>query len=83
MHRFENLKIWKKALGITESYHISNTLIKEIKYRLTSQLRQNAISIPLNIAKGLVNINDEFRLFLGVANGSFFELLPQFYLSKK
>lgn len=85
MHRFEDLKIWQKAMNITENcYKASENFPKEEKYGLTSQLRRSAVSIPLNIAEGAGrNTNGEFRQFLGIANGSSFELLTQLYLSKR
>lgn len=85
MHRFEELKIWQKAMDITENcYRASENFPKEEKYGLTSQLRRSAVSIPSNIAEGAGrNTNGEFRQFLGIANGSSYELLTQLYLSKR
>lgn len=85
MHRFEELKIWQKAMDITENcYRATENFPKEEKYGLTSQLRKSAISIPSNIAEGAGrNTNGEFMQFLGIANGSSFELLTQLYLSKR
>ncbi|NMH86715.1 four helix bundle protein [Flavivirga algicola] len=85
MHRFEELKIWQKAMDITENcYKASENFPKEEKFNLTSQLRRSAISIPSNIAEGAGrNTNGEFKQFLGIANGSSFELLTQLYLSKR
>ncbi len=85
MHRFEDLKIWQKAMDVTENcYRTSENFPKEEKYGLTSQLRRSAVSIPSNIAEGAGrNTNGEFRQFLGIANGSSFELLTQLYLSKR
>ncbi len=85
MHRFEELKIWQKAMDITENcYRATESFPKEEKYRLTSQLRRSAVSIPSNIAEGSGrNTNGEFMQFLGIANGSSYELLTQLYLSKR
>ena len=85
MHRFEELKIWQKAMDITENcYRVTDNFPKEEKYGLTSQLRRSEVSIPSNIAEGAGrNTNGEFRQFLGIANGSSFELLTQLYLSKR
>lgn len=85
MHRFEELKIWQKAMNITESvYKLSSFFPKEEKYGLTSQIRRSAISIASNIAEGAGrNSNKEFVYFLSIANGSSFELLTQIYLSKR
>ena len=85
MHRFEELKIWQKAMDITEScYRVTDNFPKAEKYGLTSQLRRSAVSIPSNISEGAGrNTNGEFKQFLGIANGSSFELLTQLYLSKR
>ncbi len=85
MHRFEDLKIWQKAMDITEDcYRVTENFPKKETYGLTSQVRRCAVSIPSNIAEGAGrNTNGEFRQFLGIANGSSFELLTQLYLSKR
>ncbi len=85
MHRFEELKIWQKAMGITEGvYKLSSSFPKEEKYGLTNQIRRSAVSIASNIAEGAGrNSNKEFIYFLSIANGSSFELLTQIYLSKR
>jgi S23 ribosomal protein. len=85
MHRFEELKIWQKAMNITEMcYLVSENFPKEKKFGITSQLRRSAISIPSNISEGAGrNTNGEFKQFLRIANGSSYELLTQLYLSKR
>ncbi|HLT33772.1 MAG TPA: four helix bundle protein [Aquaticitalea sp.] len=85
MHRFEDLKICQKAMDITEScYRVSADFPTEETYNHTSQIRRSAISIPSNIAEGAArNSNREFKQFLGIANGSSYELLTQLYLSER
>ena len=85
MHRFEELQICQKAMSVVEnSYKATSNFPKEEKYGLTSQIRRSAISIPSNIAEGAGrNSNGEFKQFLGIANGSSFELLTQLYLSER
>lgn len=85
MHRFEELKIWQKAMNVVEnSYKQTANFPKEEKYGLTSQIRRSAVSIPSNIAEGAGrNSTGEFKQFLGIANGSSFELLTQLYLSER
>ena len=85
MHRFEELQIWQKAMNVAEgSYRATVNFPIEEKYGLTSQIRRSAVSIPSNIAEGAGrNSNGEFKQFLGIANGSSFELLTQFYLSER
>ena len=79
MHRFEDLKIWQKAMDVTENcYRTSENFRKEEKYGLTSQLRQSAVSIPSNIAEGCSrNSEIEFKRFLEIAMGSLFEVHTQ------
>ena len=85
MHKFEDLKIWQKAMDITEKcYKASENFPKEERYGLTSQVRRSAISIPSNISEEAGrNTNGEFKQFLGIANGSSYELLTQLYLSSR
>lgn len=85
MHKFEELKIWQKAMDITEKcYKASENFPKEERYGLTSQLRRSAVSIPSNISEGAGrNTKGEFKQFLGIANGSSYELLTQLYLSTR
>ena len=85
MHNFQELKIWQRAMDITEkTYRISAEFPVEEKYGLTSQIRRSAVSIPSNIAEGAGrNTNGEFKNFLGIANGSSNELFTQLILSHR
>jgi len=85
MHNFQELKIWQKAMDITESvYRISAEFPKEEKYGLTSQIRRCAVSVPSNIAEGAGrNTDGEFKNFLGISSGSSNELFTQLILSHR
>ena len=85
MHQFEKLKIWQKAMDITENvYRACITLPQEEKFNLTSQMKRCSVSIPSNIAEGSGrNSKNEFAHFLGIANGSTFELITQLMISKR
>ena len=85
MHNFEKLKIWQKAMDIAlEVYEISLLLPNDEKFNLIHQIKKCAVSIPSNIAEGSGrNHNKEFIQFLGIANGSTFELITQLILSKR
>ena len=85
MHRFEELKIWQKAMEVAVAcYKITTHFPSEEKYTLASQIKRSAISIPSNIAEGAGrNTTGEFKQFLGISNGSSYELLTQLYLSEK
>jgi len=85
MHNFEKLKIWQKAMDIAvEVYEVSLLLPAEEKFNLIQQIKKCAVSIPSNIAEGSGrNSNKEFAQFLGIANGSTFELITQLLLAKR
>lgn len=85
MHNFEKLKIWQKAIDIaSDIYKISLLLPEDEKFNLIHQIKKCAVSIPSNIAEGSGrNSNKEFIHFLGVANGSTFELITQLMLAKR
>jgi four helix bundle protein len=85
MHQFEKLKIWQKAMDITEQVYLLSALFpREEKYGLTSQVRRSAVSVPSNIAEGAGrNTDGEFNNFLGIASGSSNELFTQLVLSHR
>lgn|SRR5690554_246710 len=85
MHNFEKLKIWQKAMDIAvEVYEISALLPIDERFNLIHQIKKCAVSIPSNIAEGSGrNHNKEFIQFLGIANGSTFELITQLILAKR
>jgi four helix bundle protein len=85
MHKLEDLKIWNKAMKVAEEvYLLTADFPKEERFGITSQLRRSAVSIPSNIAEGAGrNTNGEFKYFLGIANGSSYELFTQLLLSIK
>ena len=85
MHNFEKLIIWQKAMDIAvEVYKISSLLPNDEKFNLIHQIKKCAVSIPSNIAEGSGrNYNKEFIQFLGIANGSTFELITQLILAKR
>lgn len=82
MHKVEDLKVWQKSIELTKQVY---TVIAELpdneRYGLTSQIKRCAVSIPSNIAEGAGrNSNKEFKHFLGIANGSSYELHTQLVL---
>ena len=84
MHNLKELKVWNKAIELaTEVYQITADFPKEEKYGLTAQIRRSAVSVPSNIAEGAGrNSNKEFNHFLGISNGSSYELQTQFSISR-
>jgi four helix bundle protein len=85
MHNFEKLKVWQKAMDIAEEvYKLCLLLPNDEKFNLIHQIKKCAVSIPSNIAEGSGrNHNKEFVQFLGIANGSTFELITQLILAKR
>jgi four helix bundle protein len=84
MHNLKELKIWHKAIELsTEIYRLTANFPTEEKYGLTSQIRRAAVSVPSNIAEGAGrNSVKEFIYFLGISNGSSYELQTQLIISK-
>ena len=82
MHNVENLKIWTKSIELTKAvYMLVAELPTDEKFGLSSQIKRCSISIPSNIAEGAGrNSQKEFKHFLGIANGSAYELQTQLIL---
>ena len=85
MHNLTELKIWNKAIDLSvDVYEATKNFPKEETYGLTSQIRRSAVFIPSNISEGAGrNSNGEFKHFLGIANGSAYELQSQIIIAKK
>ena len=83
MKTYRDLQIWQKSMTlVTEIYKISKGLPKDEAYRLTSQMRRCAISIPSNMAEGYGrNSTNEYIHFLRIATGSLCELQTQMEIS--
>ena len=81
-HRLRDLLIWKKSMGLVKDiYLLTENMPSTEKYGLISQIRRCAVSIPSNIAEGAGRNNPkEFYQFLGIANGSSYELETQLLL---
>lgn len=72
MQDFKQLKVWDKSHVFTLAvYTATRSFPKEELYRVTSQLRRAAASVPANIAEGCGrNSGPELRRFLEIAMGS-------------
>ncbi|GAB4231925.1 MAG: four helix bundle protein [Ekhidna sp.] len=83
MHRYKELEVWKKAVKLSlEIYKLTQQFPSEEKYGLVSQMRRSSVSIASNIAEGAGrNTNGEFGQFLGIAQGSAFELETQLFIA--
>ncbi|PWS30901.1 four helix bundle protein [Pedobacter paludis] len=85
MNKLNELKIWNKAIDLTvDVYKATASFPSDERFRLTSQSRRAAVSIPSNIAEGAGrNSFKEFNNFLGIANGSSYELQTQLVIANK
>jgi|SRR5688572_22072579 len=85
MHKLQDLKIWHKSLELCEAvYKATADFPKEEKYGLTAQIRRSAVSISSNIAEGAGrNTDGEFCQFLGMSNGSSYELQTQLMIANR
>lgn len=85
MHNIQDLKIWHKAIDLCVLiYKVSADFPSDERFGLTSQIRRSSVSIASNIAEGAGrNTKGEFNQFLGIANGSAYELQTQVILAQK
>jgi four helix bundle protein len=73
--RFENLKIWERAVEVARKlFRLANTLEEKKLFRFAEQLRDAGLSMPNNIAEGSGSTSrKEFVQFLNIARRSTFE----------
>lgn len=85
MHNIKELKIWQMAIDLAiKVYEISEKFPVDERFGLIAQTRRCAVSVSSNIADGAGrNTNGEFKQFLGIANGSSFELQTQLIIANK
>jgi len=85
MNNLKELKIWNKAIDLTvDVYKATSNFPSDERFGLISQSRRSAVSIPSNIAEGAGrNSKKEFANFLGIANGSSYELQTQLVISNR
>ena len=81
---FRDLVVWQKAIELTVLiYKLTRGFPNEEQYGLTSQMRRASISIASNIAEGRGRLSPaEFRQFLGIAQGSMYELQTQMLVAR-
>lgn len=85
MHNIKEIKVWHKAIDLSaEIYKVLTEFPSDEKFGLSSQIKRSVVSIASNIAEGAGRNSDkEFIHFLGIANGSCFELLTQVIIATR
>lgn len=85
MHNIKELKIWNKAIDLAAKvYSISAQFTSDERFGLISQTIRSAVSIPSNISEGAGrNTKGEFAQFLGITNGSSYELQTQMVIAER
>jgi four helix bundle protein len=83
--RVEDVKVWRKAIELSVAvYKVTESFPGQERYGLSSQLQRAAVSVASNIAEGRGRLNrGEFRQFLGMAQGSNYEVQTQLLIAKK
>ena len=84
-HNVNELKIWQKSIDlVTGIYKLAATFPTDERYGLISQIRKAAVSISSNIAEGAGrNTNRDFSHFIGIANGSSYEVMTQLIIAQR
>jgi four helix bundle protein len=82
---FQDLTVWQRAMEMTVCvYALTKSFPKDEVYGLTSQLRRASVSVASNIAEGRGRMTDgEFRQFLGIAQGSTYEVQTQLLVARQ
>ena len=82
---YRDLIVWQKAIELTVCiYQLTRSFPKDEIYGLVPQMRRAAVSVPSNIAEGRGRLNvGEFRHFLGMAQGSVYELQTQLLVARR
>jgi four helix bundle protein len=82
MKDYKKLIVWQKSVQLVKMvYEVSKDLPKSEEYGLSSQIKRAAVSIPANIAEANGrNSEGETKQFLGVAQGSAYELETELIL---
>ena len=85
MHNLQEIKVWNKAIELSATvYKLVADFPSDERYGLSSQIKRYVVSIASNIAEGAGrNSDQEFVHFLGIANGSAYELQTQVIIASR
>jgi four helix bundle protein len=80
-----DLVVWQRAIELTVCiYELTRGFPKDEAFGLTAQMRRASVSVASNVAEGRGRLNRaEFRQFLGLAQGSIFELKTQLVVAQR
>lgn len=83
--KFEDLKVWHKALDLSVEIHLLCLSFPSFEiYNLSNQIRRAADSVVLNIAEGSTGqSNPEFVRFLSYSLRSAVEVVSCLFIAKK
>ena len=81
---FQDLVVWQKAIELTTCiYKLTRAFPHDELYGLVAQMRRASVSVASNIAEGRGRLHPaEFRQFLGISQGSIFELKTQLLVAR-
>ncbi|MDB5286036.1 MAG: four helix bundle protein [Mucilaginibacter sp.] len=84
-HNFKNLKVWQKAMDLTDmTFEFCREIPVNERYNLIDQINRCSCSVPSNIAEGSgKNTNKHFAEFLSIAISSSFELETQLLICER
>jgi four helix bundle protein len=82
---FQDLKVWQRAIEMSLAvYSFTEEFPSKELYGLSSQLRRASVSVASNSAEGRGRCTrGEFKQFLGMAQGSNYEVQTQLVVRKK
>ena len=85
MHNFKELKLWQKAIDIcVDIYKATSSFPKDELFGLNTQMKRSAVSVAANISEGAGRNSDkEFLHFLGISNGSSYELQTHVVIAER
>ena len=81
----KDLLVWQRSMNLVESiYRTTARLPASEQYRLVTQMRRSAVSVPSNIAEGYGRqATGEYRHHLSFSRGSLLELETQLLLCRR
>src|SRR5215510_4091759 len=81
----KKLNLWSDAVDLAQQiYKVTERFPSNEQFGLTSQVRRAAVSIPSNLAEGVVRqTKKEFLNFLHIAKGSLSELDTQLEIARR